>query len=397
MDTSLEQARQEVLRLAQIGIALTSVQKLDELLELIVSEARSFTGADAGSLYLREGDRLVFVVAQNDTLKTSLGTEKEKELFTTHTLPVTVSSIAGYVAVTRRDVNIEDVYQPLPDLPFSFNPEFDRKNHYRTCSVLAVPMVDRSDNLLGVLQLINAMEYGRPVPFRAEQVPLVRSLASQAAVAVNNARLTEDLKKLHLDTIYRLSMAAEYKDKDTAGHVKRMSHTSALLARKLGWDGRRVELMLYAAPMHDIGKIGIPDAVLLKPGRLDPEEFKVIQSHTEIGARILQGSDSELLKLSEEVALCHHEKWNGSGYPRGLKAEGIPLAGRMVAVADVFDALCSRRPYKKALTLEEAFAIIRQDSGSHFDPACVEAFAAVLDEVREIYARFSEESSDTQP
>jgi putative two-component system response regulator len=396
MDNKLQQARQEILRLAQIGIALTSVQRLDELLELIVSEARSFTAADAGSLYLRQGDRLVFAVAQNDTLKSRLGKEQEKAPFISHSLPLALSSIAGYVAVTRQDVNLPDVYQLDPGLPFSFNPEFDRQIGYRTCSVLAVPMVDRSDNLQGVLQLINAREGDKTVPFRPEKVPLVRSLASQAAVAVNNARLTEELKKLHLDTIYRLSMAAEYKDKDTAGHIKRMSHTSALLARALGWNSQRVELMLYAAPMHDIGKIGIPDAVLLKPGRLTPEEFKVIQSHTEIGAHILKGSDSELLQLSEEVALCHHEKWNGSGYPRGLKDESIPLAGRIVAVADVFDALCSRRPYKKALTHEEAFAIIRQDSGTHFDPTCVEAFSGILDQVREIYARFSEENSDTQ-
>ncbi len=390
MESEIERARQEVLKLTSIGIALTSVQKLDDLLEMIVTEARGFTGADAGSLYLREGDRLRFVVAQSEILRQRLGAAGERALFTSFTMPINVRSIAGYVAATRQDVNLEDVYHLAPGLPFSFNADFDRQNEYRTCSMLAVPMLDRQENVQGVLQLINAMEGERVVPFRAGQVLLVRSLASQAAVAVNNARLTEELKKLHLDTIYRLSVAAEYKDKDTAGHVKRMSHTSALMARSLGWGEREVELMLYAAPMHDIGKIGIPDAVLLKPGKLTPDEFKIIQTHTEIGSRILEGSDSDLLKLSQQVALCHHEKWNGSGYPHGLQGEQIPLAGRIVAVADVFDALCSRRPYKPPLSSEEAYGIITKDSGTHFDPVCVESFGKVLEEVRGIYQRFTE-------
>ncbi len=382
--------RDEVLKLTRIGIALTSMQNLDELLEMIVAEARGFTGADAGSLYLRAGDNLRFAVSQNETLLQRLGAEKERALFSSFEVPISTDSIAGYAAATKKNVNIADVYQLGDQTPYSFNPDFDRRNDYRTQSILTVPMLDRREVVHGVLQLINASRDGRVVPFETDQEDLVRSLASQAAVAVNNARLTAELKKVHLDTIYRLSVAAEFKDKDTASHIMRMSHYSAALARVLGWDAERVELLLYSSPMHDVGKIGIPDAVLLKPGKLTPEEFKIIQSHTEIGARILGGSDSELLKLSELVALTHHEKWNGKGYPRKLGGTDIPIEGRVVAVADVFDALSSRRVYKGAMSQEEAYDIIRKDSGTHFDPECVEAFGEMLDEAREIRKHYQD-------
>ncbi len=386
----IDRFHDEVLKLNQIGIALTSVQDLDELLEMIVHEVRGFTKADAGSLYLREGDQLHFAVSQNDTLQNRLGEEEEQALFSPFALTISKKSIAGYVASTRENLNIADVYQLDEKAPYSFNLDFDRRNHYRTQSVLTVPMLDRKETVCGVLQLINATRDGKVVAFDLEQEDLVRSLASQAAVAVNNARLTAELKQVHLDTIYRLSVAAEFKDKDTATHIRRMSHYSAALARQLGWSEAQVEQLLYAAPMHDVGKIGIPDAILLKPGRLTDEEFKVIENHTEMGAEILHGSDSELLQLSEVVALSHHEKWDGSGYPKKLAGEAIPEAGRIVAVADVFDALCSRRAYKDAMPLEEAYRIINADAGSHFDSRCVKAFGEILAEIRTIYQKFKE-------
>jgi putative two-component system response regulator len=385
-----ERFRDEVLKLTQIGIALTSVQNLDELLEMIVKEARGFTKADAGSLYLREGDQLRFAVSQNDTLCKRLGLEGERALFSSFTVSISKRSIAGYVAATKENLNIPDVNTIGDQAPYSFNRDFDDRNDYRTRSILTVPMLDRDEEVRGVLQLINAQKKGEVVPFERDQEDLVRSLASQAAVAVNNARLTAELKKVHLDTIYRLSVAAEYKDKDTAAHIRRMSHYSAALARQMGWEEALVERLLYAAPMHDVGKIGIPDAILLKPGKLTPEEFKVMEEHTEIGSRILSGSESEVLQMSELVALTHHEKWSGKGYPRGLKEQDIPQVGRIVAVADVFDALSSKRVYKGAMSLEEAFGIIKGDSGTHFDPECVEAFGDILDETREIYERYRE-------
>ena len=215
-------------------------------------------------------------------------------------------------------------------------------------------------------------------------------LASQAAVAVINAQLTKDLKNSHLETIFRLAVAAEYKDKDTAQHIRRMSHYSAALARHMGWDDSEVELVLYSSPMHDVGKIGIADAILLKPGRLTDEERTVMQDHTTIGGRIMAGSESELLRMSEVVAMTHHEKWDGSGYPNKIKGTDIPKVGRVVAVADVFDALSSRRVYKGAIDLDESLGIIQKDAGTHFDPECVSAFSEIMDQVRKIRERHTE-------
>ncbi|HOX42162.1 MAG TPA: GAF domain-containing protein [Myxococcota bacterium] len=391
MSQDMESFREQVLKLTQVGIALTAVHELDQLLEMIVREARAFTSADAGSLYLREGDSLRFAVSQNETLSRRLGPDGEDELFSPFTLPITEHSIAGYVAVTRKNLNIPDAYSIPREAPYGFNTSFDERNDYRTRSILTVPMLDHRGQVLGVLQLINATVTGQVVPFEPEREDLVRSLASQAAVAVNNARLTSEIKRIHLDTIYRLAMAAEYKDKDTAQHVRRVSNYSASLARRLGWGAADVELMLYASPMHDVGKIGIADAILLKPGRLTPEEREAMQHHTTIGSRILAGSESPVLQMSELVAWTHHEKWDGSGYPRGLKGKDIPQAGRIVAVADVFDALISKRVYKGALGVEETLGILRQDAGKHFDPEAVEAFAAGMDEVLAIRDRYRDE------
>jgi HD-GYP domain-containing protein (c-di-GMP phosphodiesterase class II) len=387
----LEEFRAQVLKLTQVGIALTAVHDLDELLEMIVREARAFTAADAGSVYLREGEFLRFAVSQNETLSRRLGPDGENALFSPFTLPITKHSIAGYVAVTRQNLNIPDAYAIPREAPYGFNTSFDERNDYRTRSILTVPMLDHRGRVLGALQLINATRAGQVVPFEAEREDLVRSLASQAAVAVHNARLTAEIKQIHLDTIYRLAMAAEYKDRDTAQHIRRVSNYSAALARRLGWKPTDVELMLYASPMHDVGKIGIADAILLKPGRLTPEEREAMQQHTTIGARILTGSESPVLQMSELVAASHHEKWDGSGYPRGLAGKAIPQAGRIVAVADVFDALISKRVYKGALGVEETVGILMTDAGTHFDPEVVEAFVADIDKMNEIRERYRDE------
>jgi putative two-component system response regulator len=198
----------------------------------------------------------------------------------------------------------------------------------------------------------------------------------------------EKVKSASLEAIYRLTRAAEYKDEDTGDHIQRMSNYSAAIARAMGLEEQTTEAILYAAPMHDIGKIGIPDRILLKPGKLTPEEWTIMKQHTMIGARILEGSDTEAIRLGEIVALSHHEKWDGTGYPKGLKGKDIPLAGRIVAIADVFDALTSKRPYKEAFSLEKSFEIIKQGRGSHFDPRVVDAFFASEQELLEIKETF---------
>ena len=206
----------------------------------------------------------------------------------------------------------------------------------------------------------------------------------EAEVARKTIQLRKTLEALQiasLDSIHRLSRAAEYKDEDTGAHIERMSRYSEAVARKMGLDGKTVERILYAAPMHDVGKIGIPDKILLKPGKLDPDEWEIMKQHAAIGARILGGSRTGFIKLAEVIALTHHERWDGSGYPQGLRGTRIPNVGRITAIADVFDALTTRRPYKEPFSLEKSFAIIRESKGTHFDPDVVDAFFAVQDEI----------------
>jgi putative two-component system response regulator len=207
-------------------------------------------------------------------------------------------------------------------------------------------------------------------------------LESEVAKRTEELRLAlERVKAVSLETIYRLSIASEYKDEDTGAHIKRMSRYSAAIARKMGMDETEVETILYASPMHDLGKIGIPDLVLLKPAKLDPAEWEIMKKHTEIGAEILKGSDAEYIKLGEIIARCHHEKWDGTGYPMGLKKDEIPIVGRIAAIADVFDALTSKRPYKEPFSLEKSMAIIKEGRGTHFDPDVVDAFFAIQGEI----------------
>lgn len=185
---------------------------------------------------------------------------------------------------------------------------------------------------------------------------------------------TAALEAAQLEILERLSQAAEFRDDDTGQHTHRVGTMSARLAEALGLGPQEVELIRRAAPLHDVGKIGIPDSILLKPGRLTPEEMDVMRTHTTIGAQLLSSGRSRLMAAAEEIALTHHEKWDGSGYPRGLRGEEIPLMGRIVAVADFHDALASDRPYRKAWTGEKIREEITSQTGRHFDPAVVEAF-----------------------
>jgi len=200
----------------------------------------------------------------------------------------------------------------------------------------------------------------------------------------------EELRETRLQIVQRLGLAAEYKDNETGLHVIRMSHYSRVLALAAGFSEAQAEELLNAAPMHDVGKIGIPDAVLRKPGKLDGEEWEVMKQHAQIGADIIGEHPSGLLRMAREIALNHHEKWDGSGYPRGIGGAEIPVEARIIAIADVFDALTSERPYKKAWPVEEAVQLLREQSGRHFDPELVELFLGQLPAILEIKERWAE-------
>ncbi|WP_138515956.1 HD domain-containing phosphohydrolase [Rhodoferax bucti] len=219
-----------------------------------------------------------------------------------------------------------------------------------------------------------------------------RKLADHAAWLADEVRkATEVILQRERDTVFRLCKAAEYRDPETGAHILRMAHYSQLIARNLGLSVEDQELLLEAAPMHDIGKVGISDNILLKPGRLDEAEFEVMKQHAAFGYELLKNSTSRVLQAGAEIALGHHEKFDGSGYPNGLAGEAIPIFSRIVAVADVFDALTSERPYKKAWTLEEAVDFLNAGAGSHFDPQCVQAFLNAFDDVLAIRDRYQEE------
>lgn len=203
---------------------------------------------------------------------------------------------------------------------------------------------------------------------------------------------TSEINQGKLETLQSLGRAAEFKDNETGMHVKRMSHYCYILARSMGFNEQDAETLRDAAPMHDVGKIGIPDRVLLKPGKLDQEEWAIMQRHVEYGVEILgQFSDSKLMRMAIEVAQNHHEKWDGSGYPNGTSGQAIPLTARIAAVADVFDALTSERPYKAAWEVERAVGLLVEEKGQHFDPDVVEHFEKNLDEILVIKERFKDE------
>lgn len=190
------------------------------------------------------------------------------------------------------------------------------------------------------------------------------------------------------EIIWRLSNAIGIRDGDTGSHIDRVSYIAGMIAEELGLEQEACRMIFLASPLHDVGKLGVPDSILLKPGKLTSEEFSMMQKHTELGAQILGGSSSKLIQIAETIAANHHEKWDGTGYPKGVKGSDIPIEARIVAIADVLDALCSDRPYKSAWPLDAAFAEILNASGKHFDPACVAAFCRRWPEIRQTFTSY---------
>jgi len=205
---------------------------------------------------------------------------------------------------------------------------------------------------------------------------------------------TEKIKHASLDTTIRLSQAAEYKDEETGSHIKRMGYYAAAIGEMMSLLPQDIEAILYAAPMHDIGKIGIPDRILLKTGPLDGAEWQMMKQHTVIGGNLLSGSDAYVIQMAEQIALAHHEKWDGSGYPKGLKAPEIPIWGRISFIADVFDALTSKRPYKKALPIEQCLSILEKSRGTHFDPVVFDAFISIKEKILAIRGEYDDPASE---
>jgi HD-GYP domain-containing protein (c-di-GMP phosphodiesterase class II) len=391
---------------------IEQVKDVDVLLEKILSVARKLANADAGSIYVTEGERLKFTHTQNETLQKQLAPGK-KLIYATFTVPINHYSISGYVASTGETLIIPDVYQLPPEVPYRFDPSFDQKSQYRSQSMLTIPLRNNQSKIIGVMQLINARNNGGGViPFSQDDIPLIRIFANNAAMALERAQMTRAL-------LLRMISMAELRDPEETGtHVNRVGAYSAEIyevwARKKGLEPKIIEnykdILRMAAMLHDVGKVGISDKILQKPGRLNDEEYDIMKQHVVMGAKLFMNPQSEFDDIAGQIALNHHERWDGTGYPghvnpatghafpgyeagngkaRGKKGEEIPVFGRIVAVADVYDALSTKRAYKDAWKEEEVLHEIQKGAGKHFDPEMVDALLSTLDMLRSIAQRYS--------
>lgn len=363
--------------LLDLGISFSSENNRERLLEKIVDQSLILTNADGCTLYLLGDDgKLHFTISKNNSLRTSLVEEPGKEI-KFPPVPMDPAFVSAYVAINKRTVNVPDVYASR-EFDFTGPKKYDRLNGYHSVSMLVAPLMTQSDEVIGVLQLLNSIDpvTGAVVPFDAKYELLIQSLASYAAIAIWNTRLVEEtrrkasmLKEANMDAIFSLAMAAEAKDDDTGEHVRRIQMYSTLLAHKAGLGDDGAEEIGYSSIMHDVGKISVPDGILKKPGKLTDQEYEIMKAHTFNGAQILP--QKPFFTSARRIAHSHHERWDGRGYPDNLMGEDIPLEARIVAIADVFDALTSKRPYKEPWPFDRAMAEISANSGAQFDPSLV--------------------------
>jgi HD-GYP domain-containing protein (c-di-GMP phosphodiesterase class II) len=368
-------------RLAQMGALLAGEQHLPRLYDLIVSEALALTNAQMGTLLIREGD----VLAPMST-RTDMSLDSEDLLaFVTSRFTLQPDSLCGQVILEDKIFNLADI-RTLPEgSPAALWPEFVHLKSDQLRSLLALPLKTPQSGYIGVLMLLNARSVDEQVgPFDAQIEEMMLAVAAQFALAIQNVRWTQELHQAYQDTLYRLSLVAKYREDPSGAQIRRVSRYSGFLAGALGLPEEKVEKIRVASALYDIGKLGIPEAILLKPGRLTPEEFDRMKQHTTLGAVILGGSKTEILQIAERIALSHHEKFDGSGYPSKQAGEDIPLEGRIVALAEVFDALTTDRPYKEPMPFDAAVETIRAESGKHFDPAVVQSFLKIKHEFEKI-------------
>ena len=405
---------EKIQALATLGADLNEVHDLDILMERILARARKFVNADAGSIYIVNNGFLDFTYTQNDTLRKRLP-RGEKLIYSTFSIPIDQKSVAGYAAATGRPLNLEDAHAIDPSKPYGFNKKFDETSGYRTRSVLALPMKNMKGEVMGVLQIINAQnENGEAISFTREDEQMMSHFAGVASVALIRAQMTRAI-------LLRMIKMAEMRDpKETGAHVNRVGGYSLELYER--WAARRSissgeiestrDSIRMAAMLHDVGKVAISDLILKKPGRFTPEEFEIMKQHSVLGARLFSESQSDFDDAARVVALNHHERWDGKGYPghvdyltgeplegyagpdgkaRGKKGEEIPILGRIVALADVFDALCSKRVYKEAWTDEETFKVLQEGRGTQFDPELVDIFFSCVDVLKSIRSRYRDD------
>ena len=354
-------------------IKLSSLKKHEEILVVLADMGRSLSNAQRCSVWLLSEDK------KKLWTKVAHGVE-----------PLEIQSDCGIVgdAIKHgKKLIIDDVYQDL-----RFNKEIDIQTGYKTKSMMVVPIFDEQNEVMGAFQVINSRNLSECFEQRdMQRLLLVSSYAAETLIA---AKLSQEIEETQKEVVFTMGAIGESRSKETGNHVKRVAQYSKLFALAYGLSIEEAELLKSASPMHDIGKVAIPDSILNKPGRFNDEERAIMDTHAELGYKMIKNSNRPLLQAASIVAYQHHEKWDGSGYPQGLKGEEIHIYGRITALADVYDALGSERVYKKAWEDEEIYALLHEERGKHFDPKLIDIFFENLETVLEIRQNLKDEFDD---
>jgi response regulator RpfG family c-di-GMP phosphodiesterase len=349
---------------------ITRIQKeteIDNILLLLSKMARELIGSDRCTLWLYDDVDDIFWT------KIAHGLSNE----------IKIPSDQGIVGLARKENKSFIVNDPYSHP--SFNHTIDAETGYKTNNIMVVPLTDKQNNVIGIYQAINKLNGD----FGEDDISYLTIVSVYSLEIIEKALLLKEIEETQKEVIFRMGDIAEAKSRETGNHIKRVAEFARMLAKGYGLDDNETELIVLASPMHDIGKIAIPDAILHKPGRLTPEEFDVIKTHTTVGYDLLKFSKRKILKTAAVIAHEHHEKWTGGGYPQNISGEDIHVYGRIIAIADVFDALSSDRCYKKAWDIERVVGLFKEERGRHFDPEMTDIFfdhLADFIEVKRVYA-----------
>jgi len=394
----------------RINVLLETMEKLDKIRDLhsllgcILSESRLFCNADAGSIYLEENGKLKFSFVQNDTIFQN-DILSNKYIYSNSSIPIDEKSIAGYAASTGKPLIIDDVYSIEKEKPYTFNAYFDEISSYHTRSMLVMPLKTRDDKVRGVLQLINCKnEKNEVCSFQKEDIYFIGQFAFYATAAIQRAIM---LRELILGQV-RLSGLRD--PIETQSHVQRVASYAVEIYQQWAYNHQvprgevdsYKDILFISSMLHDVGKVGIPDSILKKNGKLTDEEFSTMKQHCVYGAKLFEGKSSTWEHMAYEIILNHHEKWNGTGYPGkigsithetmqfgpGKKSGEIPLSARIVSIADVYDALINKRTYKDPWEEDKVLFYIKSETGKHFDPEIADIFMQIQPTIKAIAGKW---------
>ena len=353
-------------------VQIANERNVDKLLISLADMGRDLVSADRCTVWL--------IDKKNSTLWTKVAHGVDRIV-----IPLT-AGIAGYVARTGESIFINDAYADS-----RFDQQVDKETGYHTRNLLALPIDDSNGDIMGVYQAINKMTGdGEFTRIDEEHLLLAASYTSKQLEAF---ALQEEIKQTQREIIMTLAETGEMRSKETGNHVKRVARYSEIIGRQYGLSDHDIDILRNASPMHDIGKIAIPDSILLKKGILTDKEREEMKKHTTLGYEMLKHSERELIKAAAVVAYQHHEKWDGSGYPEGIKGDSIHIFGRITAMADVFDALVCRRVYKDAWPISKVLDFFREEQGKHFDPDLIDVFFKVKDELYNVSVSLTDPAS----